>query len=102
MVVFRVIIGIIWVSILVLGRGIWTSHVSVTPTVSILMERGAPLSGLHTDEYRRGGETAGPRLDLYGNLIERAVGDYRTDFRGDLYERHAPDTAVLEPAPPDV
>lgn len=37
-----------------------------------------------------------PRIDLYGNQIDEAVGDYRVDPRGELYERHAPDTAVLK------
>ena len=35
-----------------------------------------------------------PLLDLYGNEIESAVGDYRIDVRGDIYERHSPDTEV--------
>lgn len=41
-----------------------------------------------------------PRMDLYGNEISNAVGDYRVDRRGNLYERHAPDTAVLKVGPP--
>lgn len=40
-----------------------------------------------------------PRIDLYGNQIDEAVGDYRVDPRGELYERHAPDTAVLKLTP---
>ena len=48
----------------------------------------APISG-----YSR------PRIDLYGNQIDEAVGDYRVDPRGELYERHAPDTAVLKLTP---
>ena len=38
----------------------------------------------------------GPTTDIYGNEIERAVGGYRVDLRGDLYEEHNPDTAVLK------
>jgi hypothetical protein len=38
----------------------------------------------------------GLRIDLYGNPIDEAVTDYRVDPRGELYERHAPDTAVLK------
>jgi hypothetical protein len=41
-----------------------------------------------------------PRIDIYGNRVDPAVGEYRVDFRGDLYERHAPDTAVLKLGPP--
>lgn len=39
-------------------------------------------------------------VDLYGNRVERAVGGYRVDVRGELYEEHNPDTAVLELGPP--
>jgi hypothetical protein len=40
------------------------------------------------------------RVDLYGNQIDDAVGDYRVDWSGDIYERHAPETAVLKlPSP---
>jgi hypothetical protein len=35
------------------------------------------------------------RVDRYGNPIETAIGDYRIDWRGEIYERHSPDTAVL-------
>ena len=35
-----------------------------------------------------------PRIDRYGNEIEEAVGDYRIDPGGDVYESHSPDTAV--------
>ena len=38
----------------------------------------------------------GPNVDVYGNPVEPAVGGYRVDFEGDLYEEHNPDTAVLE------
>ena len=37
-----------------------------------------------------------PRIDLYGNPIDKAVTDYRVDPRGELYEHHAPGTAVLK------
>jgi len=38
---------------------------------------------------------AEPRVDLNGNEVDAAVGDYRVDKRGEMYERHAPDTALL-------
>ena len=41
-----------------------------------------------------------PSTDIYGNEVERAVGGYRVDVRGDLYEEHNPDTAVLKLGPP--
>ena len=36
------------------------------------------------------------RHDVYGNEIAPAVGDYLVDPYGEMYERHAPDTAVLD------
>ena len=34
-------------------------------------------------------------IDRYGNPIEEAVGDYRVDPRGAIFERHSPATEVL-------
>ena len=41
-----------------------------------------------------------PRVDLNGNEIDAAVSDYRVDGRGDMYEAHAPDTALLHLSSP--
>ena len=38
-------------------------------------------------------------VDRYGNRIEEAIGDYRIDSRGDVFERHSPSTAI--PSLPD-
>jgi hypothetical protein len=43
-----------------------------------------------------------PRVDLNGNEIDAAVGDYRIDRRGEMYERHAPDTALLHLGAPEL
>ena len=40
------------------------------------------------------------RIDLYGNEVAPAVGDYRIDGLGNMYEEHAPDTALLKLGPP--
>ncbi|MGH9256440.1 MAG: hypothetical protein ACRD3C_17920 [Vicinamibacterales bacterium] len=42
-----------------------------------------------------------PRLDMQGNMISNAVEDYRVDLWGNLYESHAPDTALLDPTEPE-
>jgi len=45
----------------------------------------------------------GERLvDRYGNEIETAVGDYRIDVLGEIYERHAPDTEVAKLSAPEI
>jgi hypothetical protein len=41
-----------------------------------------------------------PRIDLYGNEINDAVGDYRIDAGGVLYERHRPHLALPKLGPP--
>ena len=78
------IVALIWVLALLVGT---------TAAVSERQEEHETTTDVHFAE---------PRIDLYGNEIDEAVGDYRVDGRGDLYERHAPDTAVLNLAPPGV
>ena len=41
------------------------------------------------------------RRDIYGNEIAPAVADYLVDLYGDMYERHAPDTALPEIGEPE-
>ena len=53
-------------------------------------------------EVTREPDHRNPRLDMYGNPIDPAVGDYRVDWHGDMYEWHAPDTAVLKLPSPGV
>ena len=52
---------------------------------------------MRTSHVRR---VSAPNLDIYGNEVERAVGGYRADPLGELYEEHNPDTAVLKLGPP--
>jgi hypothetical protein len=49
-----------------------------------------------------GDDRAKPRVDLNGNEIDDAVSDYRVDGRGEMYERHAPDTALLQLSAPQL
>lgn len=66
-----------------------TSTQLASPTVA---ERPAIPRGLAAEDA--------PRVDVYGNEIEEAVGEYRVDGTGDLYETHAPDTEVTRLGPP--
>ena len=43
----------------------------------------------------------GTRRDVYGNLIAPAVADYFVDPYGEMYESHAPDTALPELGQPE-
>ena len=51
---------------------------------------------------RRSDDWAEPRVDLNGNEIDAAIGDYRVDTHGEMYERHAPDTALLHLSAPEL
>jgi hypothetical protein len=53
----------------------------------------------HTPASDRGADSSSG-IDVFGNEVDEAVGDYRVDARGDLYERHSPDTEVPKLAPP--
>ena len=85
-----------------MGCGIWTetgvksladfiSPGADTTAVSDVLEFGEPSFPEENDSRR---------MDRYGNQIETAIGDYRIDPRGDIYERHSPDTAVPRPGIP--
>ena len=81
----RVILGILWLFALIGAHELSQ------------FEPGAPPTAPAPADVTR---ASGPRVDLYGNQVFEAVGDYRVDPRGEIYERHAPDTAVLRLGPP--
>jgi hypothetical protein len=95
----RGMVALLFFATLFIASNMWTRiyaqrHVAgidpplVVDTTSVLDGHARKL---HT---RRDG-WAEPRVDLNGNEIDDAVGDYRIDGRGEMYERHAPDTALL-------
>lgn len=96
----RLLVVVMWVLAAVAGHQMWTPRVSAvhqtaprgeTTAISIPMAVDAP------DVQNPG---ARPRFDVYGNQVDEAVGDYRIDPQGDVYEWHSPDTALLELGPP--
>ena len=60
------------------------------------------LDDTNSSDAFSAGADAESRLDLYGNEIADAVGDYRIDVRGDVYERHSPGTEVTQLAAPSL
>jgi hypothetical protein len=68
---------------------------SATATTSVV-DNGVPTLPTRSDDW------AEPRVDLNGNEIDAAVGDYRVDRHGEMYERHAPDTALLHLSAPEL
>ena len=121
---FRVTVGTIWVTTLLATCGVWIATASHGPRVSPPLQDSTAVfdggfrlkvestqtqpsprgsSGLRLEpeaalkpEARQ--ET--PRRDLYGNVVEDAVGDYRLDLHGETYEHHAPDIEVTKLGPP--
>jgi hypothetical protein len=121
----RVIVGILWLTILVVVAGAWSAGVQsakgaarqqpsavVKPVVAKPVTDG--VGGLKPLSYQEpsqvedmmgeadGNATDEVRVDLYGNEIESAVSDYRVDFQGDIYESHAPEVVVGELADPSL
>ena len=65
-------------------------------TTTSVLDVGASALPQRDDDW------AEPRVDLNGNEIDAAVGDYRVDTRGEMYERHAPDTALIHLSAPEL
>ena len=78
---------------------VYVQHAMAFPlpsgTTSVL-DAGTPPLPQRDDDW------AEPRVDLNGNEIDAAVGDYRVDTRGEMYERHAPDTALIHLTAPEL
>src|SRR5262245_8925218 len=64
-------------------------------TTSVL-DAGTPTLPQDDDDW------AEPRVDLNGNEIDAAVSDYRVDRSGEMYEHHAPDTALIHLSAPEL
>jgi len=90
----RVIVGLLWLTILIVVAGSWSAGAARPYDAS------APLA-TYSDAFGAGA-AAPPRVDLYGNEVEEAVGDYRIDGRGDIFERHSPDTEVTQLGAPSL
>jgi hypothetical protein len=89
------LVSVMWVLAAVAGHQMWTARVGAVhhaPTTAV--SRSLATEADDTADY-----FAQPRIDVYGNEVDEAVGDYRIDPGGDLYERHSPDTAVLTLGP---
>jgi hypothetical protein len=79
---------LLWLTILIVVAGAWSAGAGIIERPGI----SAPAPSA----------PAPSRIDLYGNEVEDAVGDYRIDFDGEVYERHSPDTDVARLASPSV
>ena len=73
---------------------------ALTVTLAFLAGRNPAISPAEHATNGQLRHANSPATDIYGNEVQRAVGGYRVDLRGDLYEEHNPDTAVLKLGPP--
>jgi hypothetical protein len=96
--------AVLAMAVLIAVSNLWTKpaqtrQLHTTPqlgaTTSVIDAKTRELP-THDEEWTE------PRVDLNGNEIDAAVGDYRIDRRGEMYERHAPDTALLRLSAPEL
>jgi hypothetical protein len=101
----RMWIAVLAAAIVFMVSTAWSQHavtrarsvaVPMTAHTTTVIESVAPAVPYREDE------AVEPRLDLNGNQVDDAVGDYRIDPRGEMYERHAPDTALLHLSAPEL
>ena len=88
----RLVIRLFLAAIALIAWGVWSDEGPFSASPYALEELNTTVSDYPHDapEVRRQEFI----VDRYGNRIEEAVGDYRVDPRGDIFERHSPATAV--------
>jgi hypothetical protein len=92
MICTRVVIGALVIASGVMGHEYRAIEARTAPTTSA--EATSPSVSDTAVSVPDSGDEGIPRMDVYGNEVEDAVGDYRVDGTGDLYESHSPDTEV--------
>ena len=98
MVLIRLVVITIWVLAFLAGHVNWTARVTAVHR----LPNTAVFEFPQLDRAQPAAERLQPSRDLYGNEVDDAVGEYLIDPRGDVYEQHAPDTAVLKLGPAGV
>ena len=97
---FRIGVAVLSLSFVLVGRGVWTARPSAEgqslPGVNWL---ATPVADAVPDVSREQ-DFEPSQVDVLGNEVDDAVGDYRVDIRGDIYERHSPETEVTRLKPP--
>ncbi|HEY3092802.1 MAG TPA: hypothetical protein VGJ52_06885 [Vicinamibacterales bacterium] len=98
MTVERIWVAVLGITMVVAVSNMWMKE-SVTRQLPAVTIPAAHTTAVSDSAPRvlptRDDDWAEPRVDLNGNEIDDAVSDYRVDRRGEMYERHAPDTALL-------
>lgn len=89
MITLRVWFVMIVMATVLAGGTVWSASVWSASSFQLLSPNTRAAGLLDTAQT-----PVEPRVDVYGNEIEDAIGDYRIDPRGDVYESHSPDTEV--------
>jgi len=101
----RVWFAAIGMAIIFVGSNMWTKQ-SATRQIQVIARPSTRTTSVIDNSTRtlpaHGDDWSEPRVDLNGNEIDAAVSDYRVDRRGEMYERHAPDTALLRLSAPQL
>jgi len=86
------------------AANIWTQQSAVRQLEAIVPDPSTTsvIDSVTRTLPTRDDDWADPRIDLNGNEIDDAVSDYRVDRGGEMYERHAPDTALLRLSAPQL
>ena len=103
----RGMVGLIAVMSLFVGRAMGAAYpVTVAPAPLRIQEPvirpdvdRTDLLGLPSADNGGDWSIDQPRHDVYGNDIQEAVGDYRVDPGGGIYESHAPNIEVTHLGP---
>ncbi len=96
----RLVVVLLALALVLVGR--WTARTSaaaipVEPRWEATLVADPGSDFLQDD---RAADVVEPRMDVLGNEVDDAIGDYRVDTKGDIYERHSPETEVTRLRPP--
>ena len=98
MTVERIWVAVLGITMVVAGSNVWMKQPAKQELPAITIP-AAHTTAVSDSAPRvlptRDDDWAEPHVDLNGNEVDDAVSDYRVDRRGEMYERHAPDTALL-------
>ena len=85
----RIVLGTFGATLFMVWLGAWSAAAGQSAVSPGNLQ--IPIPTVSASEEMELGDAV---VDRYGNEVERAVTDYRIDHRGDVYERHSPQTAL--------
>lgn len=94
----RVVVVVVALGLVVGGR-LWIARPSAESGLAPGAWRVTAIYDPAVD-VPRDDDAVPPKLDVLGNEVDDAIGDYRVDVRGEIYERHSPETEVSRLTPP--